>query len=172
MRSGVGATGEHTTNGMPKGSTSLTPHIVVTPGQAALEFYRDVFKARVVDVTRLPGSEMVAHAILDLGAGMLTLSDPIDSFGLIAGDPTRGATFSLALYVPNVDEVTEVALGRGATLREPAATFVSGDRFASIVDPFGIRWSIMTRVEDLSPAESARRVADWAASQRPSRLPE
>ena len=42
--------------------------------------------------------------------------------------------------------------------------FVSGDRFASIRDPFGVRWSIMTRVEDLSPQESARRVAEWAAS--------
>jgi PhnB protein len=28
-----------------------------------------------------------------------------------------------------------------------------------------VRWSIMTRVEDLSEAESAQRVADWAAKQ-------
>jgi hypothetical protein len=54
----------------------------------------------------------------------------------------------------------------GATVREQPRTFVSGDRFASILDPFGPRWSIMTRVEDLSPEESAKRVADWAASQQ------
>jgi PhnB protein len=30
--------------------------------------------------------------------------------------------------------------------------------------PFGLRWSIMTRVEDISPEESARRVAAWAAA--------
>jgi PhnB protein len=75
-------------------------------------------------------------------------------------------TFSLALYVPNVDDVTANAEARGATVREEPATFVSGDRFASILDPFGLRWSIMTRVEDLSPEESARRVADWAATQQ------
>jgi len=28
-----------------------------------------------------------------------------------------------------------------------------------------VRWSIMTRVEDLSEEESARRVADWAKQQ-------
>jgi PhnB protein len=28
-----------------------------------------------------------------------------------------------------------------------------------------VRWSIMTRVEDLSEEESAQRVADWAAKQ-------
>jgi PhnB protein len=33
---------------------------------------------------------------------------------------------------------------------------MSGDRFASIRDPFGVRWTVMTRVEDLSEEESAR----------------
>ena len=40
-----------------------------------------------------------------------------------------------------------------------------GDRYASLLDPFGVRWSVMTRVEDISEAESARRVAAWAAEQ-------
>jgi PhnB protein len=43
--------------------------------------------------------------------------------------------------------------------------FVSGDYFASIRDPFGVRWSLMSRVEDLSEEESAARVATWAAEQ-------
>ncbi|GIG35326.1 hypothetical protein Cpa01nite_07070 [Cellulomonas pakistanensis] len=59
----------------------------------------------------------------------------------------------------------ERAVAAGATLREPVATFVSGDRYGSVVDPFGVRWTVMTRVEDLSPEESARRVAAWAAEQ-------
>lgn len=160
------ATGRYTSNGMPHGSTSLTPHVVVTPAEKAMQFYRDVFSARIVDVTRLPGSDLVAHAVLDFGAGMLTLSDPMETYGLVAGDPARGATFSLALYVPNVDEVTASAEEHGATIRQPAATFVSGDRFASVLDPFGLRWSIMTRVEDISPEESAQRVAAWAAAQQ------
>jgi hypothetical protein len=53
----------------------------------------------------------------------------------------------------------------GATLRERLTTFVSGDRYASLIDPFGVRWSIMTRVEDLSSDETRRRVADWAEQQ-------
>ena len=40
--------------------------------------------------------------------------------------------------------------------------FVSGDRYATLIDPFGVRWSIMTRIEDLSPEESGARVARWA----------
>jgi PhnB protein len=123
-----------------------------------------VFGAKIVDVTRMPGSDLVAHAVVDFGHGMMTLSDPMDSYGLIAGDPANGVTYSLALYVPNVDEVTAAAAAHGATVREPATTFVSGDRFASVLDPFGLRWSIMTRVEDISPEESARA---WPNGPRP-----
>jgi PhnB protein len=195
------ATGEHTTDGTPHGSTSLTPHIVVTPAAAALEFYRDVFGATIVDVTRFPApapepneapdattaaphdapdaltydpheapdatppADLIAHAVLDLGNGMLTLSDPLPAYGLVALDPDAGHPYSLALYVPDVDALTARAEASGATVRERPATFVSGDRFSSLLDPFGIRWSIMTRVEDLSPEESARRVADWASTQ-------
>jgi uncharacterized glyoxalase superfamily protein PhnB len=164
----TGVTGEHTTDGMPHGSTSITPHIVVTPAAEAIDFYRDVFGAVVVDVTRFPGegaTEVVAHAVLEFGNGLITLSDPLEPYGLIATDPAAGHAYSLALYVPEVDAVTAEAERRGATVRERPATFVSGDRYASVLDPFGIRWSIMTRVEDLSPEESARRVADWAATQ-------
>lgn len=157
------ATGEHTTNGIPHGSTSITPHIVVSPAAQAIDFYASVLGARVVDVTRF--GEIVAHAVLDFGNGMLTLSDPMPDNALITVDPEAGHSYSLALYLPNVDDVADAAARAGAVIREPVATFVSGDRFASILDPFGIRWSLMTRVEDLSPAESAARVEEWATSQ-------
>lgn len=51
---------------------------------------------------------------------------------------------------------------RGAKIREPIANFVSGDRFGSVVAPFGIRWTILSRIEDLSEEESAQRVRKWA----------
>jgi len=163
------ASGAHTTNGRPHGSTALTPHLVVTPADKALAFYRDVLGAQVLDVTSFPGSSAVAHAELDFGIGKLTLSDPLKAYGLVAPpDPAGGASFSLALYVPNVDEVVARAVAGGATLREPPTTFVSGDRYASLLDPFGIRWSIMTRVEDLSAEESRRRVEAWSKQQSPS----
>ena len=159
------ASGTHTTNGRPNGSTALTPHLVVAPAAGALAFYRDVLGARVLDVTRFPGADGIAHAELDFGLGKLTLSDPLKDYGLVASDPSRGASFSLALYVPNVDEVVARAVAAGATLREPLATFVSGDRYASLVDPFGVRWAIMTRVEDLAPEESRRRIEAWSREQ-------
>lgn len=156
------ADGQHTINGMPYGATSLTPHLVVTPAQAAIKFYRDALGATVEDVTAF--GDTIAHAELDFGTGRLTLSEPMEGYGLHATDRAR-TTYSLGLYVSDVDSVVARAEAAGSVVHEEVATFVSGDRFASLLDPFGVRWSIMTRVEDLSPAESRRRVAEWAAAQ-------
>jgi PhnB protein len=155
------ATGAHTTNGVPHGSTSLTPFIAVPRAAEAIRFYADVFGARVVDVTEMGG--VVVHADLDLGDGHLQLGEPMPDYHLVGPPDGEDDCYSLGLYRPDVDAVVERALAAGATLREPATDFVSGDRYASIRDPFGVRWSILTRVEDLSEQESARRVRDWAA---------
>ena len=70
----------------------------------------------------------------------------------------------MGIFVADVDDVVARATAAGAEVREAPSNFVSGDRFASIRDPFGVRWSVMSRVEDLSEEESTRRVAEWAAS--------
>lgn len=78
-----------------------------------------------------------------------------------AGDAVSS---SLCLYCADADAVVAAAEAAGAAVREPIADFVSGDRYGSIMDPFGRRWTILTRVGDLSDEESAARVAEWARS--------
>ncbi|QZY50609.1 VOC family protein [Leucobacter tenebrionis] len=156
------ANGAHTTDGMPHGSTSLTPFLAIPRAGEAIEFYRDVFGARVVDVTEMGG--VVAHAELDFGKGHLQLGEPVSDYHLVAAPEGEDDCYSMGLYVPDVDAVVERAVAAGAVVREAPSDFVSGDRFASIRDPFGVRWSVMTRVEDLSEEESAARVREWAGS--------
>ncbi len=163
-----GVSGQHTSNGIPHGSTSLTPFLAIEDAAGAIEFYRSVFGARVVDVTEFGG--VVAHADLDFGNGRLQLGEPNPQYGLVAPPGGEDDCYSIGLYCADVDAVVAAAVAAGATIREAPSDFVSGDRFASIRDPYGVRWSILSRVEDLSEEESARRVAEWAASlqQQPS----
>jgi len=161
------AHGAHTDNGTPRGSTSLTPFIAVSPAEQALEFYTTVFGARLISRTDMPGPDgtpQIAHAVLDFGHGRLELGEPSPSFQLARFSDGDDVDYSLGLFCPDVDAVVRRAVDHGATVRQPVADFVSGDRYASIRDPFGVRWSVMTRVEDLSDEESARRVSEWAAS--------
>ncbi|WP_101848714.1 VOC family protein [Zhihengliuella sp. ISTPL4] len=158
----TGVTGAHTTAGRPHSATSLTPFLALPDAARAIDFYRDVFGARVVDVTEFDGT--VAHADLDFGLGRLQLGEPHPEYHLVPAPSGDDDCYSMGLYVPDVDAVVDRAVSAGATVREAPSLFVSGDRYASIRDPFGVRWSIMTRVEDLSDEESAERVAAWAAS--------
>jgi PhnB protein len=158
----LGVSGQHTSNGLPHGSTSLTPFLAIPDAAGAIEFYRTVFGARVVDVTEFGG--VVVHADLDFGSGRLQVGEPTAEYGLVPPPAGEQDCYSIGLYCADVDAVVAAAVEAGATVREAPSNFVSGDRFASIRDPFGVRWSILSRVEDLSEDESTRRVAEWAAS--------
>ena len=161
----VGVSGAHTTKGVPHGSTSLTPFLAVPHAAEAIEFYQSVFGARLIDATEMGG--VVVHADLDFGNGHLQLGEPNPDYGLVHAPAGDEDCYSMGLYCADVDGTVSRAKEAGATIRESPSDFVSGDRFASIRDPFGVRWSIMSRVEDLSEAESAQRVAEWAATQQP-----
>jgi PhnB protein len=146
---------------IPDGYTSLTPFLCIDGAGAAIDFYVSVFGAKVVD--RMDGDGgTVAHAELDFGNGRLQLSDPQEAYQLAAPDSGAFANHSIAFYCEDTDAVVARAEKAGATIREPAKTFVTGDRFASVLDPFGQRWTVMTRVEDVSAEERDRRMAEWA----------
>jgi uncharacterized glyoxalase superfamily protein PhnB len=72
---------------------------------------------------------------------------------------------STVLYVPDVDAVYAAAVAAGAKGYGEPETFVTGDRYAALLDPWGHRWAVMTRVEDVDPEEARRRVDAWVAQQ-------
>ena len=158
-----GATGHYTTDGTPHGFTSITPFLALDGADRALQFYRDIFGARIVDSVEMEGA--VVHAELDFGHGRIQIGEPSALSDLVATPSDKQVCYSIGLYCPDVDAAVERATAAGSTLLEPLDTFVSGDRFASIRDPFGVRWSVMTRVEDLSEEESTARVTAWAKEQ-------
>ncbi|RKN75983.1 VOC family protein [Paenibacillus ginsengarvi] len=162
----TGVTGTHTRNGTPTGYTALTPFIVVSNPAEAIEFYKTVFGAVAKSVTRVGEGDnaMIIHADIDFGSGYLQLGAANPAYHLVPPPGEGNACYSLAVYVPDADRAFELAIAHGATVREPLTNFVSGDRYASIWDPFGIRWTIMTRIEDISEEESFRRVAEWSKS--------
>jgi len=48
----------------------------------------------------------------------------------------------------------------GASLQRPATTQFYGDRDGYITDPFGHGWTIASHMEDVTPDELARRMAE------------
>ena len=161
-----GVTGKYTTNGTPHGYTAITPFIVVDRPDEAIAFYETVFGAKAKNVTAMSveGKQTIVHADIDFGNGYLQLGAPNPDYELVLPPGEGNACYSLGIYVPDVDRVVELAAANGATVRQPPTDFVSGDRYASVSDPFGVRWSIMSRVEDIPEEESIRRVTEWSKS--------
>jgi uncharacterized glyoxalase superfamily protein PhnB len=149
---------------IPNGYTSLTPFFVCEPASAAIDFYTGVFGAKVVARNDLPDGR-VAHCELQFPTGRMQLGDSAPEHNLIA--PTGGddVSRSTVLYCADVDAAYEKAVGAGAKGYGAPTTFVTGDRYAAILDPFGHRWAIMTRVEDVSEEEAKRRVDEWLSEQ-------
>jgi PhnB protein len=152
-----------TATSIPDGYSSLTPFLVVADGEAAIDFYTTALGATLVSRMDTPDGK-VAHAELQFEDGRLQLSDAMPQIGLAAPEPGPTTTHSTVLYCSDVDSVVARAVDAGAILREEVSTFVTGDRFGSIIDPFGHRWAILTRVEDVSADEQERRLAEWGTA--------
>jgi uncharacterized glyoxalase superfamily protein PhnB len=155
------------THHLPDGYTSLTPFVCVDGAADAIDFYTSVFGATVVTRNDLPGGK-VAHAELQLESGRLQLSDPDPAHHLLPPSGADDVHHSTVLYVADVDAVHARAVAAGAKPYEEPQTFVTGDRYFSMLDPWGHRWAVLTRVEDVSPEEAQRRVDAWLAEQEPT----
>ena len=124
------------THHVPDGYTSLTPFLCIDGASAAIDFYTSAFGATVVTRNDLPGGK-VAHAELQLESGRLQLSDPDPDHHLVAPSGADDVSHSTVLYVPDVDAVHARAVAAGAKSYEGPPTFVTGDRFCSLLDPSG-----------------------------------
>ncbi len=69
----------------------------------------------------------------------------------------------LHLYVDDVDDMFQRAVEAGATEIMPVQDCFWGDRYGILIDPFGHRWSIATRIEDLSPRQLQKRASEFNA---------
>jgi PhnB protein len=134
----------------------LVPTLSVKSGAKALEFYARAFGA--VEVLRLvePGGKL-AHAEIEIAGARLWLAEEYPEIDFLSPETRGGTTVTLTLYVEDVDAAVERAVAAGATLARPPHDEFYGERVAQVRDPSGHRWSLQTRLEEVSNEEIARR---------------
>lgn len=143
-------------NPIPEGYNTLTPYLAVEDAERAIEFYKDAFGAE--EIIRMPGPDgKIAHAELQLGDSKLMLSDPFPQSNVQPPSKRGGPTASIFMYCEDVDAAFEQAKKAGATVETELENMFWGDRFGTLVDPFGQVWSLSQHVEDVPPEEMAER---------------
>jgi PhnB protein len=89
------------------------------------------------------------------------LADEYPDFGALSPITVGGTPVALHLYVADVDRSVQQAEALGATILRPVQDEFFGDRTGMIVDPFGHKWHLATRIERVAPEEMQRR---WDAA--------
>ena len=143
---------------IPAGYRTLTPYLAVPDGAAAIDFYVRAFGAEIVSRMDGPG-DVVMHAELRIGDSMLQMSTEMPDFGLRAPEP-GWVHSSLVVYVPDTDAFVDRAVAAGATVQTPVSDTFSGDRHGTVMDPFGHRWAVCSKIEDVPTEEIARRARE------------
>jgi PhnB protein len=133
---------------------SLITTLVVDGGNEAITFYERAFGAEVD--TRLVAGDRVLFAALRIGQEVVTLCDELP--GLKAPGRDADASAFVTVYCDDADALHARALEAGATELNPVGDQLHGDRAGSLRCPFGHRWAIATRIEELSEQEMQERI--------------
>jgi PhnB protein len=132
---------------------SLITTLVVDGGNEAIDFYERAFGAQVEG--RLTAGDKVLFAALRIGDLLVSLCDELPG---LAAPPGGDASAFVTIYCDDADALHARAVEAGATALSPVSDQLHGDRAGSMRDPFGHRWAVATRVEELSVEEMQGRL--------------
>jgi len=137
---------------VPAGFHTLTPHLIVADGAAAIEFYKKAFGAQ--ENTRLltPDGKTVMHAQLTIGNSVLMLGGEMPPHAL-SPKGRGGSSVYLHLYVADADAAFDRAVKAGCTVKMPVSDMFWGDRYGVVEDPSGHQWAIATHKHDYTQAQ-------------------
>lgn len=143
---------------VPAGYHTVTASLVLDDSAKAIEWYKRALGAE--ELARSIGPDgRIMHAELLIGDSRVMLNDAM--MGGKSAQTLGGSPASLWLYVADCDALYSRAIAAGGQTMMPVADMFWGDRFGAFIDPFGYRWSIATRTEDLTLDEIKQRESAW-----------
>jgi PhnB protein len=141
---------------IPDGYGTVTPWVISPDTARLIDFTRDAFGA--VELACIAGADGgIGHAEVRIGDSVVMMFDSRP------GWPATPAF--LRLYVPHADVACARALAAGATSVTEVTGLFFGDRVGRVRDPLGNIWWIQAHVEDVDPAELARRPQEPTAAE-------
>jgi PhnB protein len=153
---------------VPEGYHTVTPQLTLDDAAQAIEWYKEALGAE--ELARSVGPDgKIMHAEVRIGDSRIMLNDAI-----MGGKGPRafgGSPVALWIYVSDADALFNCALTAGArSIGGPMGSMSDqfwGDRCGTLADPYGYKWTIATRKEDLSRQEIDRRQTEWLKQQAP-----
>ncbi len=137
--------------------SAVTPYLCIKGVAQAIDFYKRAFGARETMARITDASGRVGHAEIEIGGSTLMMADEHPEHKFLSPPTLGGAHVQFVVNVPNADDMVKRAVDAGGTLTRPIANQFYGHRTGEITDPFGYRWTLSTKIEDVSDEELQRR---------------
>jgi PhnB protein len=134
---------------------AIVPHIYVDGASDAIAFYQRAFGAtELFRIGRKDGK--ILHAELAICGSVIMIGDPDDR---LYAQPRAVGRCTASLHIMLDDNVALLrrAVEAGAEEIQPPTDMFYGANSASVRDPFGHVWVLLSWREDLDPAEIERR---------------
>lgn len=148
---------------IPDNYPRLSASIAVDGAAEAIDFYTSVLGAtQRGDRMTMPDGR-VGHAELAIGDSVLMLADEFPEAGYRGPTAIGDTPVTLSVFVEDADATFAAALAAGATELRPVEDQFYGHRTGQFLDPWGHRWSVASVVEEVSPEEMLRRVAEMGS---------
>lgn len=142
---------------IPPGFHTVTAHLAVRGGLAAMEFYKKAFGAEERGRFMSSDGKQLMHGEIKIGDSIIMLGEENPQRGCPGPQSVGGTTVSLYLYVQDADRACSQAIAAGAKSVMPVADMFWGDRAGTVTDPFGHQWTIATHKEEVPPEEMKKR---------------
>jgi PhnB protein len=137
---------------------TVTPHIVVRDAGRAAEWYEQALGAELGNRIPVPGGRYLQIGLI-FGDSHVMIADEFPEMGAISPQTLGGTYGALTIATDDVDALWQRAVDAGAEVFHPLQDAFWGERHGQIVDPFGHRWGLAQKIEDVAPEEVARRAA-------------
>lgn len=135
---------------------AATPYLCCKGAAEAIAFYEKAFGAKQLMCMAEPNGR-IGHAEIEIAGAVVMLSDEYPDHGVQSPTTLGGSPVGIHVYVDDVDAVMRRAEAAGAQVLRPPADQFYGDRAGQLRDPFGHKWYLATRKEEVSTAEMKRR---------------
>ena len=141
------------------------PHLIVSNGPAAVNFYKAAFGADEGHQMMAPDGKRLLHGELQLDGHKVFISDEFEAHegGTCKSPQTLGGgtCVRVTLLVDDAEETVARAVAAGARVVMPVQDMFWGGRYAKIVDPFGHEWGINQQLREQSPSETESKAAGY-----------
>jgi PhnB protein len=126
-------------------TTFFAPQLTIKVVAPAVEFYKNVFGAKVLRLFEHEGKIHVAE--MEIDGAMFHIHEETPNKNQLSPETTKAASVLIGLFVDDVHTIIKKAEAAGAKIISPITDWDYGYRQSTFVDPFGHHWMIEKKID-------------------------